>query len=69
MRLDTLLNYFLKSKNHLACVFDEFGVFLGVVTLEDILEEIIKVEILDESDHVKDLRAVARKLNQRNILE
>ncbi|TAK50541.1 MAG: DUF21 domain-containing protein [Saprospiraceae bacterium] len=68
MKLDDLLNHFLNSKKHLACIYDEFGVFLGVVTLEDILEEILKMEIIDEADKARDMRAMAAKLVKRDLL-
>jgi len=69
MTLDDLLNHFLSQKRHMSCVFDEFGVFLGVVTLEDILEEILKREIIDEADKAQDLRAEAAKLVDKDLLE
>lgn len=69
VKLDDMLNYFLSQKKHMACVFDEFGVFLGVATLEDILEEILKREILDEADQAKDLRAEAAKMIRKDLLE
>jgi metal transporter CNNM len=69
MTLDDLLNHFLSQKRHMSCVFDEFGVFLGVVTLEDILEEILKREIIDEADRANDLRAEAAKLVDKDLLE
>ena len=68
MLLDDLLNNFLSSKKHLACVFDEFGVFTGVVTLEDIMEEILKTEIIDESDKAKDMRILAAKKVNKDLL-
>jgi metal transporter CNNM len=68
MRLDNLLNHFLLGKNHLATLFDEFGVFVGVVTLEDVVEEILKKEIMDEVDTSMDLRADAVKLMNKKLL-
>ena len=51
----------LKRKEHIAQVQNEFGCFLGVVTMEDIIETIIGREIVDESDMVVDLQAYARE--------
>lgn len=49
MRLDELLQKFLHTRNHLAIVVDEFMHVVGLVTIEDVLEEIVG-EIVDESD-------------------
>lgn len=51
----------LKRKEHIAQVQNEYGCFLGVVTMEDIIETIIGQEIVDESDAVVDLQAYARE--------
>ena len=48
-RLDSLLNEFKSSHNHLAVVVDEYGGIAGLVTIEDILEEIVG-DIEDEFD-------------------
>lgn len=48
-KIDDLLNEFQESKVHLAVVVDEYGGALGLVTLEDILEEIVG-DISDEYD-------------------
>ena len=59
--LDVLLHDLLKARVHLFVVMDEYGGLSGVVSLEDVLEEILGSEIVDESDKVDDLRALARQ--------
>ena len=59
--LDVLLHDLLKARVHLFVVLDEYGGLSGVVSLEDVLEEILGSEIVDESDKVDDLRALARQ--------
>ncbi|XP_044293295.1 metal transporter CNNM4 [Varanus komodoensis] len=73
-KLDAMLEEFKKGKSHLAIVQkvnsegegDPFYEVLGLVTLEDVIEEIIKSEILDESDMYTDNRTKKRVSNQKN---
>ncbi|XP_032434823.1 metal transporter CNNM4 isoform X3 [Xiphophorus hellerii] len=77
-KLDAMLEEFKKGKSHLAIVQkvnnegegDPFYEVLGLVTLEDVIEEIIKSEILDESDLYTDNRTrrkVAPDKNKRDF--
>lgn len=59
--LDVLLRELLKARVHLFIVLDEYGGLAGVVSLEDVMEEILGSEIVDESDKVADMRALARE--------
>ena len=69
VKLDDLLNRFLTKKIHLACIYDEYGSFTGVVTLEDIMEEILNEDIIDEADKTHDLRALAQMMAKRKLQE
>ncbi|NJP06027.1 MAG: HlyC/CorC family transporter [Chloroflexaceae bacterium] len=60
VQADKLLTTFQKSREHLAVVVDEYGGTAGVVTLEDVLEELTG-EIVDETDKVVDLQKQARE--------
>lgn len=61
MSLDNLLTQFLEGRTHLFVVLDEYGGLAGVVSLEDVLEEILGREIVDEADEVADMREMARR--------
>lgn len=50
--LQDQLNAFLSKRSHFALVVDEYGALMGLVTLEDILEEIVG-DIVDEFDNVR----------------
>jgi CBS domain containing-hemolysin-like protein len=65
-RLNNVLMEFMSSRQHLFAVIDEYGGLSGLVSLEDILEEILGREIMGESDQVADKRELARQ--RRSIL-
>ena len=63
-KIDDLLNEFQTKKIHMAIVVDEYGGTSGIITLEDIIEEIVG-EITDESDEQE---AIYEKLNDNEYL-
>lgn len=66
--LDKLLVKFLESRMHLFVVLDEYGGMSGVVTLEDVMEEILGSEIVDETDEVVDMRELARRRRKELVV-
>jgi len=61
LSLPDLLEHFLDSRQHMALVADEFGGTKGIVTLEDVIEALLGMEIMDEMDNVEDMRILARR--------
>jgi CBS domain containing-hemolysin-like protein len=59
----------LKQREQMLLVVDEYGGTAGVVTLEDIVETLLGVEIVDETDPTVDMRELARKLQQQRLSE
>ena len=59
--LDQVLNAFLRTQHHLFIVVNEYEEIVGVVSIEDVLEQIIGKSIVDEFDKYEDLRAVAKQ--------
>lgn len=57
-----LLERFLKTRMHLFVVINEHGVMEGVVTLEDVIEELIGAEIVDMHDQHRDMQEYARSM-------
>lgn len=59
--LIALLEHFLTDRKQIAIVVNEHGGTEGLVTLEDLIETLLGLEIMDETDNVEDMRALARK--------
>ena len=60
-----LFNRFLSEREHIALVVDEFGGMDGIVTMEDVIETLLGVEIVDESDRTVDMQVLARRSWER----
>jgi CBS domain containing-hemolysin-like protein len=56
-----LLDKFITEKEHISLVVDEYGGMEGIVTMEDIIETLLGIEIVDELDNNEDMRALARR--------
>lgn len=59
--LPELFNRFMREREHIALVVDEFGGMAGIVTMEDAIETLLGMEIVDELDSTTDMQALARK--------
>jgi CBS domain containing-hemolysin-like protein len=54
-----VLDEFVKRREHLFMVKDQFGQVAGLITLEDAIETLLGIEIVDETDSVVDMRKLA----------
>lgn len=60
--LSKLLETLLQERQHIALVVGEYGETEGIVTLEDVVETLLGIEILDEGDEVEDMQLLARQM-------
>lgn len=59
--LKLLLQRLLERQEHIAVVVDEYGGLAGVVTMEDVIETLLGIEIVDEIDAIEDMQKLARE--------
>ena len=65
--MNRVLIDFFDRRQHLFVVVDEYGSMTGIISMEDVLEEIVGREIIDESDRTLDMRELARKQTQETM--
>ncbi len=65
MRLSALLELLLDKRQHVALVAGDYGGTKGLVSLEDVVETLLGMEIVDEVDRVEDMQALARQQWQK----
>jgi len=66
-RVDQMLREFKSKKMHLAMIVNEHGTVVGLITIEDLLEEIVG-EIYDETDTVEEVESDVKQLNDSEFL-
>jgi CBS domain containing-hemolysin-like protein len=64
-----VFNEMLRTRNHMVIIYDERGTWLGIVTMEDIIETILGREIVDESDTCIDMRKIAKAKWRRRLMK
>lgn len=65
MPLSTTFDHFLDSRVHLLLVVDEYGGLEGILTLEDLLESLLGIEIVDERDTAVSMKRLAKIMWRR----
>lgn len=59
--LITIWEKMLEKKEHIVLIVDEYGSFEGIITMEDVIESILGLEILDEKDEIVDMQQYAKE--------
>jgi CBS domain containing-hemolysin-like protein len=58
----------LHQREHIIVIIDEYGGMEGILTMEDILETLLGLEIMDESDKTADMQQYARRLWKKRAM-
>lgn len=69
MQIPKLFSQLMENREHIALVVDEFGGMAGIVTMEDVIETLLGMEIMDEFDNIEDMQILARKNWERRARE
>lgn len=60
-KVSEIWQHMLEKKEHISVITDEYGCMRGIVTMEDVIESMLGVEIVDECDTTEDLQALAHR--------
>lgn len=69
MSLSQAFDELIRQRAHIALVVDEYGGLAGILTLEDILETLLGLEIVDEGDKTEDMQKLAQRLRDKRLKE
>ena len=61
INVEQLMSQLIREQQHMALVYDEYGSWMGVVTMEDVIESIIGQPIMDETDDIPNMRRFAKR--------
>jgi CBS domain containing-hemolysin-like protein len=59
--VEQLMSQLIRERQHMALVYDEYGSWMGLVTMEDVIESIIGQPIMDETDDIPNMRRFAKR--------
>ena len=69
MPLKDVFNRLIEERTHIMLAVDEYGSVQGIITLEDVIETALGLEIVDEKDKTVDMQKAARKLWNKRMKE
>lgn len=69
MNVEQVMRKLMNERQHMGLVYDEYGTWLGLVTMEDAIETILGKPILDETDEIPNLRRFARRRWRHKLRE
>ncbi len=61
LALPELFNQLMERREHISLVMDKYGGMAGIVTMEDVIETLLGMEIIDELDNIADMQLLARR--------
>ncbi|GAB5410836.1 MAG: CNNM domain-containing protein [Balneolaceae bacterium] len=61
VQLKLFFEKIIEQQEHIAAIVDEYGGFSGIVTMEDVVETLLGLEIVDEADTIEDMQKLARR--------